>query len=195
MSAGHRAEKAGLRKSVLARRDGLPAELHLAYSARITDAILALKEYRDARCIAAYMSFGSEFDTSAFIRDILAREKRLALPRIDADKTNIEMRSAADLDRDLVAGTWGIREPAVRCPQIALNTLDFVLVPGVAFTGRGERLGYGKGFYDRLIAGLNPECTLVAAAFSCQMVERMPTTKTDRRVHLVVTEAGQFAAA
>jgi 5,10-methenyltetrahydrofolate synthetase len=195
VSAGRRAEKAGLRKSVLARRDALSAELHLAYSARITSAILALNEYRDARFIAAYMSFGSEFDTSAFIRDILARGKQLALPRIDAEKKNIEMRSVADPDRDLVAGMWGIREPAERCPQITLNTLDFVLVPGVAFTGRRERLGYGKGFYDRLIAGLNPECKLVAAAFSCQVVERMPTTKTDQRVHLVVTEAGQFAAA
>ena len=195
MFAGHRAEKAGLRKNVLSRRDALPADLHLTYSARITSDILALNEYRDARCVAAYMSFGSEFDTWTFIRDILARGKRLALPRIDAEKKNIEMRSVADLDRDLVAGTWGIREPVERCPPVTLNTLDFVLVPGVAFTGRGERLGYGKGFYDRLIAGLNPECKLVAAAFSCQMVERMPTTPTDRQVHLVVTEAGRFAAA
>ena len=194
MSAGYRAEKAGLRKTVLSRRDALSAELHLAYSARITSATLALKEYRDARCIAAYMSFGSEFDTSAFIQDILARGKRLALPRIDAEKKNIEMRSVADLDRDLVAGTWGIREPAEHCPQITPNTLDFVLVPGVAFTERGERLGYGKGFYDRLIAGLNPECALVAAAFSCQVVPRIPTTKTDQRVDLVVTETGTFAA-
>lgn len=195
MSAGRRAEKAELRKAILARRDALPATLRVDYSARITRTLLGLGHYQAARCVAAYSSFGSEFESTAFIREVLAQGKRLVLPRINEARENLEMRSVSDPGRDLVPGTWGIQEPAPeRCAQVALNQLDFVLVPGLAFTERGARLGYGKGFYDRLIAGLNENCWLVAAAFSCQLVPTVPTTETDQRVHLVVTEAGVLTA-
>lgn len=195
MTLGPRPEKTELRKTILARRDALAADLRCDHSARITHALLELDAYQTARNVAAYVSFGSEFDSAAFIRDVLARGQRLALPRIDEARENLEMRAVADPEHDLIAGTWGIREPRPEhCPLVALKELDFVLVPGLAFSRHGERLGYGKGFYDRLIAKLNADCRLVAAAFSCQIVPHIPTTETDRRVHLVVTETGTFSA-
>ena len=75
-------------------------------------------------------------------------------------------------ERQLEAGVWGIRQPRADCPAAAASQVDFVLVPGVAFTARCERLGYGGGFYDRFIRGLASRPALVAAAFSVQVVRR-----------------------
>ena len=194
MSPAVREEKIALRKTILTRRDALPPDNRLTDSARITSSLLELDHYRAARCVAAYVSFGSEFDTSPFLRSVLAEGKQLVLPRVDAEKKNIEMRAVTDLEHQLAPGAWGIREPLpALCPQVDLREIALALVPGVAFTRKGGRLGYGKGFYDRLIARLNPDCRLVAAAFSCQLVARIPTTATDQQVHLIVTESEQFS--
>jgi 5-formyltetrahydrofolate cyclo-ligase len=92
------------------------------------------------------------------------------------------------------AGTWGIREPLPTCQAVALDTIDFVLVPGVAFTPRCERLGYGGGFYDRLIARFAQRPPLVAAAFALQMRERIPFGWNDRCVDLVISEDTPYCA-
>ena len=79
--------KADLRKQVLARRDALPASERRALSARITKRLLALDAYRSARCVMAYSSFGSEFETGGFIVDVLAQGKTLVLPRVERGST------------------------------------------------------------------------------------------------------------
>lgn len=83
---------------------------------------------------------------------------------------------------------WGIREPRPNRPPAVLGTIDFVLMPGVAFTPRCERLGYSGGFYDRLIARFAQRPPLVAAAFSVQMRDKIPLSERDRSIDLVVTE-------
>ena len=99
-----------------------------------------------------------------------------------------------DLDADLTPGPWGIREPDPRrCPPVRPGDVDLVLVPGVAFDAGGGRLGYGGGYYDRLLGTCAEATTLVAAAFEVQMVERVPMGPGDRRVDLVVTERGVYA--
>ena len=79
-------------------------------------------------------------------------------------------------------------EPAERCPIVPSSAVEFLLVPGVAFTATGERLGYGGGFYDHLLSGLNAKTPRVAAAFSVQIVDDLPVGPRDQRVHRVVTE-------
>src|SRR5262245_18658291 len=97
----------------------------------------------------AYVTFGAEFETGAFIGDLQARGKQLILPRVDRASRSLKLYKVRDLDAELAPGVWGIREPrGDLCPEAALDEVDFVLVPGVAFTVRCERLGYGGGFYD-----------------------------------------------
>src|SRR3712207_8849667 len=95
---------------------------------------------------------------------------------------------------DLLAGTWGIREPRLdRCARVEPHIIDFVLVPGLAFDSWGGRLGYGGGFYDKLLAdGLSPCTWLVAGAFECQMVEKIPLNEHDMPMDVVVTENGHY---
>lgn len=183
-----RSAKKALRASVIARRDALDAETRRRDSQAITAKLLALPEYRAAGVVCAYASFGGEFDSAAFCSDVVASGKRLLLPRINRAARMLELREVKNLGGDLVAGVWGIREPAGRCPVVPSSAVEFLLVPGVAFTATGERLGYGGGFYDRLLSGLNAKTPRVVAAFALQVVDSIPTGPNDQRVHLIVTE-------
>jgi 5-formyltetrahydrofolate cyclo-ligase len=78
------------------------------------------------------------------------------------------------------------------CPPVPASQLDFVLVPGVAFTRRCERLGYGGGYYDGFIRGLSRRPPLVAAAFELQLLPELPSTERDQPVDLVITEDSEY---
>jgi 5-formyltetrahydrofolate cyclo-ligase len=95
--------------------------------------------------------------------------------------------------QQLAPGIWGIPQPRPElCPSVPVSQLDFVLVPGVAFTRRCERLGYGGGYYDRFIRALVRRPPLIAAAFALQVVAELPPSKSDQRVDRVVTEDAEF---
>jgi 5-formyltetrahydrofolate cyclo-ligase len=187
--------KAALRKKIVAVRDALPPAARRELSARITTQLLDLDAYRNARCVLAYMSFGSEFDTTVLVDDVLAHGKQLCLPRVDRDKRELALYRIEDIERDLQSGVWGIREPRPECPPADLDRIDFVLLPGVAFTPRCERLGYGGGFYDRLVPRFGRRPPLVAAAFALQICEEIPLDATDQCVDVVVTESSLFTTA
>jgi 5-formyltetrahydrofolate cyclo-ligase len=186
--------KSDIRKRILAQRDALSPETRLALSDRISARLLALDAFRAAGCVMAYMGFGGEFDTAQFVAAVLAGGKRLALPRVDGASRAIKVHEVRDPQRELAAGVWGIREPRVDlCPEIPATQIGFVLVPGVAFTRRGERLGYGGGYYDGFIRGLRvPRPALVAAAFSLQVLSEVPMSDRDQCVDLVVTESAEY---
>lgn len=187
--------KAELRTEVLARRDALAPAARAALSARITGRLLQLDSLRAARTVVAYMSIKSEFATGAFVDHVLAQGKTLLLPRVEAGTSRLTLHRVTDLHNDLEPGVWGILEPrADSATAVPLSTVDWVLVPGVAFTRQGDRLGYGAGYYDRLIAGITHRPALVAGAFSVQLVDDLPTLPYDCSVDTVVTEDAVFVS-
>ena len=188
--------KAALRQDILGRRDAMtPAERSLL-SRTIVTGILDLSAYRRAETVLAYASFGSEPGTDGFLRRVLEDGKILFLPRVDRHKRRLVLFEIKDPRTDLQPGVWGIREPRDGPGMSAeAGAVDFVLVPGVAFDRRGGRLGYGGGFYDRLLSTeLRSGVALVSAAFECQVVERVPRDRHDVAVGGVVTEAGRYPA-
>lgn len=180
--------KAALRRQIIAARDALPPAARRELSAAITSQLLALEAYRHANCVLAYMSFGSEFDTAVLVENALAAGKALCLPRVDRAARRLELHRVVDIARDLESGLWGIREPRVSCSPAELPLIDFVLLPGVAFTPRCERLGYGGGFYDRLIPRFANRPPLVAAAFAMQICATVPLDANDQCADVVITE-------
>lgn len=193
-SATIRSLKADLRKQILAQRAALDAAERKSLSERITTRLVALDAYRGARCVMAYMSFGGELDTARFVGEVLASGKQLVLPRVDGASRALKLYAVRDPERDLAAGVWGIREPRLdRCPEVPASQMGWVLVPGVAFTRHGERLGYGGGYYDGFIRSLGtPRPVLVSGAFELQIVEELPVSERDQRVDLVVTEEAEY---
>lgn len=186
-------EKDELRQQVLARRDALEAARRASLSTSITARVLALPYYRVARCVMAYWSIGTEFETAGFVADVRAKGNTLVLPKAPRGGRMLELYAVRDPEHDLAPGVWGIREPrAELCRGVLPEEIDFVLVPGVAFTARCERLGYGKGFYDRLISAFLARPPLVAAAFGLQIVPALPVSPTDQSVDMVITEDATY---
>jgi 5,10-methenyltetrahydrofolate synthetase len=187
--------KRKVREQAIAQRDALDPQTRCRLSAAITARLLALPGYLQADTLAAYASIGSEFDTGDFIADVLRRGKCLLLPRIDRSRRAIDLWQVTDPAHDLIAGTWGIREPdPARCKRIEPVDVPFVLVPGVAFTRQGGRLGYGGGYYDGLLSRLDAAALKVAAAFPQQILDSLPTGPRDIPVDLVVTDAAIYDA-
>lgn len=184
-----------IRKSMLSRREQLPADLRAIYSAAIAERLLQLPEYRQADTVLGYMNFGAEFSSELWVEQALADGKRLALPKVNRHTNHLDLYWVEDMENQLAAGLWGIREPVVeRCERLtAPDEVEFVLLPGVAFTRDGARLGYGGGYYDKLLAHLNHaggalRPMLVAAAFALQVVERLPQEANDVKVDWIITE-------
>jgi 5-formyltetrahydrofolate cyclo-ligase len=177
-----------LRAQVLTRRDALDLPTRQRHAQAITQQLVKLPEYRAASVVAAYASFGSEFDTTAFLTDILASKKRLVLPRVERAHKRLALCEVADMKVDLQPGVWGIREPAHHCPVVPPSTVGLVLVPAVAVTPRGERLGYGGGYYDRLLAETDSKVRRVVAAYSIQVLNDLPTGTHDLNMDIVITE-------
>ena len=187
--------KPGIRKKLLVQREQLPPDTRAAHSAAITARLLQLPEYRQASAVLGYMNFGAEFASELWIRQVLADDKRLALPRVNRHTNQLDLYWVDDLETQLESGLWGIREPVVeRCERLsALNEVEFTLLPGVAFTRNGARLGYGGGFYDKLLARTTHNPALVAAAFALQLVEQIPQEATDVKVEWIITEQETIA--
>ena len=184
--------KAALRAEIRAARDALPAAARDELGARISARVLALDAWRDAGCVLLYLSFGSEFDTAPLVAAAVGGGKRLCLPRVDRERGTLDIHHVGDPARDTAPGAFGVREPRAECARAEPGAVDFVLAPGVAFTPRGERLGYGGGYYDRLLGTLRAPS--VAAAFALQMREHIPVGGHDRRVDWVITEQTSYRA-
>lgn len=187
--------KTGLRKQILALREQLSLDKRIAYSAEIIDRLVQLPEYRQARAVLGYMNFGAEFASELWVASALANKKRLALPRVNHHTNQLDLYWVDDPENQLQPGLWGIREPVVeRCERLnTLNEVEFALLPGVAFARNGARLGYGGGYYDKLLAGNELDfCVqlpvLVAAAFALQIVGQVPQEATDVKVEWIITE-------
>lgn len=191
--------KAAIRASVLARRNALTPGERARASLCIQQRILAMGAFCRARVVMAYCSFGSELDTSLFLSEVYARGKTLVLPRIDRHRQALAIFAVRDPERELVANAWGIREPRPDvCTPAPLSELDFILVPGLAFDSYGGRLGYGKGYYDRLFHSCTRHSAApltVAGAFEAQMMDRVPMEPHDVTVPCIVTEARAIGAA
>jgi len=188
--------KQTIRQRILSEREQLSAELRARFSVGIVRRIVQMPEYQAARVVLGYMNFGAEFESDIWVRQALADGKALLLPKVNRATSELYIYCVADLQHDLAPGLWNIREPLPdRCAIVdELGEVDFILLPGVAFGRDGARLGYGGGFYDRLLARLDNECgvahslALVAGAYSMQLVEGIPQEATDRKVQWLVTE-------
>jgi 5-formyltetrahydrofolate cyclo-ligase len=192
--AALREAKLALRRQALAARDGLPADARAAASAAIADRIAALPSFAGARTVLLTLAFRSEWDTLPLVRAALAAGKTVAVPRVDAGSRMLALHAIADPARDVAPGHQDIPEPLPHCPRVAADAVDWVLVPGVTFDRAGRRLGYGGGYYDRLLPQLPPRAARVAGAFAMQVVDRVPTGPHDIAVDAIVTEAETILA-
>lgn len=179
--------KREVRELARTARDRLGAEARARGSARVRAHLAALDELRRAEAVAAYAATDAEVDLDPFLRDLIARGVAVHLPVVVPD--GLAAARVRDLDRDLVHGYRGVREPREGLARVASPQVGVALVPGVAFAPDGGRVGYGGGHFDRFLGGLG-EALRVGVAFSVQVLDAVPVEPHDLRVDMLVTEEG-----
>lgn len=185
-----RARKQALRQSIIAAREKLGTPENLRLSRAVIEAVCDLPSYKQATTVLGYLNFGAELAAELWVGQALSDGKQVLLPRVNRASRHLDLYMVHDLKQDVAPGAWGIREPVVeRCNKVeAPGTVDFILLPGVAFTRKGARLGYGGGYYDKLLARMPHRPTLVAGAFALQVVQEIPLESTDHKIEWLVTE-------
>ena len=177
-------EKTKARNRYRAIRRGIPPEKRDSEAERAANRLFELDFYQKSDKILVYASFGEELDTSRVIQRSLHDGKQVYVPRCDpAIRGAMTFHWIADI-RELVPGMFGIPEPLPNRP-VYTGGGGLCIVPGLAFTGRGERLGYGGGYYDRFLqsfSGLS-----VGLCYQEQLADRLPTEERDQRVQIVMT--------
>lgn len=186
--------KPTLRQEMIARRDALPEAERACIAAALTAQLIRLPQYAAAGSVLATMSIGSEWNTRVFLDRARADGKAVVLPRISPPPKRLQLHAVGDLDRDLVPGVWNIPEPdSQRCPLVDFGAVDFALVPALAVDGACFRLGYGAGYFDKLLAGRKSRPFCVTALPAAFVVERLPHEVHDVPVDMVLTESGPVA--
>ena len=181
-------EKSLLRRLYNARRKEIDFQRQKAYSRNICAAVRELPAYRETECAAFFIPWGAEPD----LRELFF-EKRTFLPRFSTELEGYELVEITDLEKDLLPGKYGIPEPSPDLPAAApeLTRQDMLfMVPAVACSVAGVRLGRGGGFYDRLLAGIKKKP--VAVIYSCQLAPSLPCACHDLPMGIIVTENKVF---
>lgn len=181
-------EKKHLRKYIQNKRDSLSVKEREKKSKTAAENFFETKYYLNSKNILIYYPFRSEIDTTIIIKDALYRGKNIILPRVS--KHNLDLYFVNDLSTQLEKGSFDIMEPIPSlCRSASIKDIDLVVVPGVGFDKKLNRLGYGGGFYDKLLSNLPESVKRIAIAFEIQIVPYIPTSKHDKKVDILITES------
>lgn len=177
--------KKAIRKDTLRRRDAIPHQVRRVKDSAIRDRLLGLPEFINAASVLFYASFRSEVDTIALLKEALSRGKTVMLPRVEGDV--LKIYEIKDME-ELSPGYMGIPEPSSSAERLrTVEEVRLVVMPGAAFDPGGFRLGYGKGYYDRMLEGARG-VPLVALAYEEQISDSLPHEEHDVRVDVIITD-------
>ena len=179
--------KKALRKNILEQRDRLDLSQKENWDDLIKQNLMESRVFKDCKNIFIYIGFGSEIDTSKYIRQFLSLKKNVLVPRTDIKAKSMEAVQIYNLE-DLVEDKYGILEPKNDKIATRKDNIDLIILPGVAFDASGNRVGYGGGYYDRFLEGLNKNIPKVALCYNFQLVESIETEKHDIKADYIITE-------
>ena len=174
-------EKARLRKQLLDSRDALSLDFIKIASSKIQDNLRKVEYYRTAASIGGYYSIGSEVQTQGILQEILNAGKDLALPKVV--KNELVFKKVSRLS-ELEIGNFAIMEPKDRCETV--KKLDVIIVPAIALTREGYRLGYGFGYFDRYLH--KKRSKKIALSYAKQIVKSIPHDSHDIKMDCIVPE-------
>lgn len=176
-----------IRQRLLDQRQQLDDSIVVQWSATVQESILDSAPYVNAESLALYASFHNEVRTDRLLTAALFANKQVCYPRLENGR--IVFVEVAGVE-DLATGHFGVLEPQGK-KVVAPEKLNLILVPGVGFDRRGNRIGYGFGYYDRvLVECCNAE--FVGMAYTFQVVERLEEEKHDIRLDYLATECEMF---
>jgi 5-formyltetrahydrofolate cyclo-ligase len=179
-----RQAKREMRKEVKKRLSLLPAEIQEKESMAVAETVMSLEAWKGAKRVFLFLSMPGEVDTGMLLRRALEEGKTVAVPRMEGDDIHFYFigSEAGPFNRH----PYGIREPVPEPGVLEMEPVnrheDLVISPGAAFTENGDRLGYGKGFYDRFFSRYWGKFVSIGICFSCQVFDSLPADSTDVQV-------------
>lgn len=179
------AAKKAVRERARAARRTLDPAMRSRAARQLADKLGSLPELAIARTVLAYGASSEELDPSVAVERLRSCGATIAYPRID--EPGVLGLHVVDEETELVAGPFGIAEPPEDSPRIEARDIDAVIVPGVAFDDDCRRIGYGGGYYDRLLPQMRADCARIGVAFDEQLLESIPAEDSDARLDAVVT--------
>ena len=170
-----------IRKHIATRKKNISEDITNELSRKICASIAQTEVFQKAGCIALYYALNDEVQTSELIEDWYEK-KKITLPVITGENINFHIYKGKEFLR---TGALGITEP-VSTELIPPEKIDLFIVPGVAFDRERNRLGRGKGYYDRYLAGINKP--MIGICFDFQLIDIIPSEKHDIKMDMIITE-------
>lgn len=183
-----REEKLRLRKQIIEHMNSLSEERYTTLSERIAFSLYAQKEWAEAKTIGITLSMENEVNTYPIIEKAWEEGKKVVVPKCNKGTRTMSFRQISNFDQ-LEIVYMNLREPIpALTEEVNADEIDLQIVPGVAYTGRGERIGYGGGYYDRYLVHYKGKT--LSLAYSFQVVEHIPVEPFDKNVEKIITEKG-----
>lgn len=179
--------KKELRKEILAQRDAISDKSRELRNEKIFSLLTESSMYKKAEQLLTFVSFGSEVDTYGIIQDALQQGKKVYCPKVEGEELSFYRIFGMD---DLQPGYRSIMEPAEGLKKWIPTEKALLLLPGTVFDREKNRIGYGKGFYDRFLEKQEGGLVTAALAFSVQIVENVPAEAHDCKAGCIITENG-----
>lgn len=183
-------DKSALRNVILLKRIKMSFEDVFRISSIIQKRFLRLNSYKTFKKLALYASFKNEVLTDSIMNHAIANGKNVYFPKVVNEYKGhrglkfVEVKGKNDFE----PGSYDIHEPVGKCDMPDIKKFDTVVVPGIAFDISGSRLGYGKGYYDKVLFGLKGYAILIGLAFDFQVVKTLSTESHDVSMDMIITE-------
>ena len=177
--------KKEIRKSIIEKRNKIKNKDKTSMDKKIIDIFKEEESYKKARGIFIYIGFGSEINTKIIIEDALKKGKEVYVPKVKGKEM---LLIKIDSLENLVTSSYGILEPTGDNNDFDVDKLDLIVMPGVAFDSRGNRIGYGGGYYDRFLEKNKIYSEKIALAYECQILKSITSEKHDIKVDKILTE-------
>ncbi|PFD84350.1 5-formyltetrahydrofolate cyclo-ligase [Bacillus anthracis] len=183
-----REEKLRLRKQIIEHMNSLSKERYTTLSEQIAFLLYGQKEWAEAKIIGITLSMENEVNTYPIIEKAWEEGKKVVVPKCNKATRTMSFRQISNFDQ-LETVYMNLREPIpALTEEVNADEIDLQIVPGVAYTERGERIGYGGGYYDRYLVHYKGKT--LSLAYSFQMVEHIPVEPFDKNVEKIITEKG-----
>ncbi len=186
-------ENKNAKKSVLAEVSEKMAKLsdqeRAEKQAIVENNLLEFANFLEAGLAMLYVERSTEVPTDKIIRTSLEAGKGIVLPSFSESRHSMTLMRINDFDKDVVKSASGLMEPDPRkCKKIPLDQIDIALIPGLAFDAKGGRVGFGDGYYNKLITKLPETTRKISIAFEEQMVEHVQMDSRKCNVDIIITD-------
>ncbi|MBM4128885.1 MAG: 5-formyltetrahydrofolate cyclo-ligase [Nitrospira sp.] len=179
-----------LRRKMLAKRDLLSPSERRRKDAIIRHTLFSTPVFKEANTVFFYASFRTESETISMIKETLKMGKRVVVPKVDREMRRLRLYEIKDIN-ELSPGYAGIPEPSLSDERLRnIEDIDIVIIPGVVFDYSGNRIGYGGGYYDRVLSEMRKKLPFIALAYKEQLVDLIPAEEHDVKVDMIITDEG-----